>query len=97
MVGIGPEGGVFGLVIAGDMSILRDMEQTVTGTVASMRRTRNSINGNPRYQITLTDGREFKTYPDAYFAYGLPHIWSETEVEMVIGRRNCIESITILD
>ena len=71
------------------------MEQTVTGTVASMRRTRNSINGNPRYQITLTDGREFKTYPDADFAYGLTHIWSETEVEMVIGRRNCIESITI--
>ena len=71
------------------------MEQTVTGTVASMRRVLNSINGNPRYQITLTDGREFKTYPDASFALELTHIWSETEVEMVIGRHNCIESIII--
>lgn len=95
MVGIGPEGGVFGLAIAGDMSILRDMEQTVTGTVAKMVRLRNTTNGNPRYQITLTDGREYKTYPDANFTHAMTHIWSETEVEMVIGRRGCIESITI--
>lgn len=71
------------------------MEQTVTGTVANMVRLRNSTNGNPRYQIILTDGRWYKTYPNASFALELTHIWSETEVEMVIGRRNCIESITI--
>ena len=73
------------------------MEKTVSGTVADMKRLRNSTNGIPRYQITLTDGREYKTYPDASFALELTHIWSETEVEMIIGRRDCIESITILD
>ena len=73
------------------------MEETVTGTVANMVRLRNTTTGNPRYRITLTDGREYKTYPNANFVHGLTHIWSETEVEMIIGRRNCIESITILD
>lgn len=39
------------------------------GTVERVERMRSSRNGNPRYRVHLTDGRNFPTAPDAMWAY----------------------------
>jgi hypothetical protein len=42
-----------------------------TLTIASLERLRLSSNGNPRFRVTFTDGRQADTQTDASVNYGL--------------------------
>jgi hypothetical protein len=41
------------------------MEQKITATIIDLHRTTNSGNGNPRYRVTLDNGRTYRTETDA--------------------------------
>lgn len=42
---------------------------TFVAIVDKLERMRSSVNGNPRFRVHLTDGRNFPTVPDAMYAY----------------------------
>lgn len=47
------------------------MKTTEILTIASLERLRLSSNGNPRFRVTFTDGRQADTQTDAAVNYGL--------------------------
>lgn len=44
---------------------------TVTGRVISTEHAGTSVNGNPSYDVTLTDGNTYRTTSDSSLAYGI--------------------------
>lgn len=44
------------------------MDLDVVGTVAAVKRHQNTASGNPVWSLTLSDGRQFRTEPDAQCA-----------------------------
>ena len=47
------------------------MARTEVLTIESLERLNNSSNGNPRYKVTFTNGREALTETDGQVGYGL--------------------------
>jgi hypothetical protein len=45
------------------------MSHTQTLVIESSKRLRNSVNGNPRFEITFTDGSRVRTSADSMSAY----------------------------
>ncbi len=43
----------------------------VVGTIGSIKPLNCSASGNPRFRVTLTDGRVFDTVPDYAINYGI--------------------------
>lgn len=41
----------------------------LNGRIDTIERIKNSTNGNPRFRITMLDGKALNTSPDAAFAY----------------------------
>lgn len=62
---------------------MQDIEQ-ITGKITGLTRLESSINGNPRYLVTLRtpegDLINARTKPDSMAAYGIQtgqHVWAE--------------------
>ena len=39
--------------------------------ISRLERMKSSVNGNPRFMVTFTDGSSMPTKPDAMLAYGI--------------------------
>lgn len=57
-----------------------------TRTVSRLKRLQNSVNGNPRYRVTFTDGSSALTKTDAGFAYAMTIGWEGQRVTVTIER-----------
>lgn len=54
--------------------------------VSSLERLNNSVNGNPRYRVTFTDGTSAVTQSDASFCYGITNPDMRGELEVTYTR-----------
>lgn len=54
--------------------------------IVSTKRARNSVNGNPRWYVHLSDGTQYHTLPDASLAYGINN--SDMKGDLVITIEN---------
>jgi hypothetical protein len=59
------------------------MKFTQVSTLAKLERLANSRNGNPRFKVTLANGRYGKTDTDAGFAYAICDSWQGKRVRAV--------------
>lgn len=73
-------------------------KRTKVGMIGSLERMPSSVNGNPRYRVTFTDGESFPMMPDASASYGLTNRENlENRVRASINGRGHIEYVTIID
>jgi len=59
---------------------------THTATVSDIKRLTNSRNGNPRFEITLSNGLKAKTATDISDAYAITHGWVGQLVRFTLKR-----------
>jgi hypothetical protein len=58
---------------------------TIRGRIVNLKRLRNSINGNPAWQITLENGLVFRTRKDSMIAYAIDTLeYREGDVEFTL-------------
>jgi len=70
---------------------------TYKGQVTQMKRMKSSVNGNPRYSVTVDNIVTACTAPDSSLGYTVKNIREGDRVEMVMGThygRQTIDSIT---
>lgn len=65
------------------------MRETIVGTIVNIRRVRNSYYGNPRYSVTLDNGRTVRTAADHGFVYG-PMPTVGTRVTLTLNGRGTV-------
>lgn len=58
--------------------------KTIRSRIALLSKNRNSPDGNPSWSIGLDDGREFRTKPDANFAFQLDYSWLGRQVLLTV-------------
>lgn len=67
-------------------------------TIHTLTRLNNSVNGNPRYRVTFTDGSAHDTSADAGFCYGLTNPeYRNVEVIVTLTRAGRIANIETMD
>jgi hypothetical protein len=69
--------------------------RTVTKTIESYERLRSSVNGNPRFRFTFTDGTILDGASDAGWAYavGNPDMREGSKVDMTLSRAGRIQTM----
>lgn len=70
-------------------------QRIVTKTVESYERMRSSVNGNPRFRFTFTDGTVLDGQSDAGWAYavGNPDMREGSTVDMTLTRAGKIRTM----
>lgn len=70
--------------------------QRVVKTIESIYRLRSSVNGNPRYRFTFTDGETLTGMSDAGWAYavGNPDMREGCAVELELTRAGNIRTMS---
>jgi hypothetical protein len=70
---------------------------TVIGQIHSLERLKNSVNGNPRYRILLTDGYVLTTAPDAMISYNIDNReFRDIDIKFTLdGRGNVYNAETL--
>lgn len=67
-----------------------------TKTIERLERLRLSVNGNPRFRVTFTDGSVADTMSDAGFAYGLENReYRNTPVVVTYTRNGKIRDVSL--
>lgn len=61
--------------------------------ITAMKRLSNSINGNPRYRLTLTNGAQFNTATDSAAGYDVQNYQPGKPVDITLNGRGTISSI----
>jgi len=59
-----------------------------TATVTHLRRMNNSVNGNPRYEVSFDNGRTLTTSSDHSFVYGIEGL--KGDVQVFVSKANRI-------
>jgi hypothetical protein len=59
--------------------------------VTGLKRLNNSVNGNPRYNVTFDNGTNGNTSSDASFCYGIENPAMRGAVDVWLTRRGLIE------
>jgi len=59
--------------------------------VTGLRQLNNSVNGNPRYNVTFDNGTNANTASDASFCYGIENREMRGDVDVWLTRRGTIE------
>jgi hypothetical protein len=81
------------------------MTSTTTGIIAHLERLSSSVQGNPRYRVTLEDGRVFTTQSDGQVGYlignpeyrGVPVMLSLTRAGRVFDVRAAVGLNTVAE
>lgn len=70
---------------------------TLTGVkIVSLTRMKNSVNGNPRFMVMLSDGTEAPTRPDAMLSYGIENAeYRDVPLTVKLDGRGNIWSIEV--
>lgn len=70
-------------------------QRTVVKTIETYERMRSSVNGNPRFRFTFTDGTILDGMSDAGWAYGVGNsdMREGSEVEMTLSRAGKIRTM----
>lgn len=66
----------------------------ITNTrITGLKRLKHSVNGNPRWSVTLETGQTYPTVPDAMCSYGIENRPLRGRVDVVLNGRNMIEYV----
>lgn len=62
-----------------------------TAVITQLKRITNSVNGNPRYEVTFSNGRTLKTSSDHSFVYDIENLYNKADpLQVFVTRSNRI-------
>ena len=66
-------------------------------TITHIERLNNSVNGNPRFEITFSDGSTHRTQSDASISYSITNKEFRGPINVWLSKRRTIEYATPVD